>query len=151
MPYAFFRIGIGSTADGAEQLNRFLKSHRVIGIRREFVVEGENSSWAFCVEYVDGEPAIERGRDGKTDYREILPPEQFVVFARLRVLRKELADRDGLPAFGVFTNEQLARMVQMPARDASDLRKIPGVGEGKLEKYGSAFLAALGESAAANS
>ncbi|MBL9172638.1 MAG: HRDC domain-containing protein [Verrucomicrobiales bacterium] len=143
MAYAFFRIGIGSTPDGAEPLNRFLRSHRVVGVRREFISDGENSCWAFSVEYLDGESPADRSRDGRIDYRETLPPEQFAVFARLRVLRKELADRDGLPAFGVFTNEQLVQMVQMTTKDLASLKKIPGVGAGKIEKYGTDFLAAL--------
>ena len=34
------------------------------------------------------------------------------MFAKLRALRKTLADREGVPAYALFTNEQLADMVR---------------------------------------
>ena len=48
----------------------------------------------------------------KVDYKEILTPEQFAVFARLRELRKEIASREAVPVYTIFTNEQLSQMVQ---------------------------------------
>jgi superfamily II DNA helicase RecQ len=69
------------------------------------------------------------------------------VFARLRALRKERADADGVPAYAVFTNDQLAEMVQHRAVTAAALREIAGVGEARAEKYGAAFLAVLTEAA----
>jgi ATP-dependent DNA helicase RecQ len=63
----------------------------------------------------------------------------------LRQLRKELSDREGLPAYAIFNNEQLAEMVRRQVTTIESLRKIPGVGEGRVEKYGTAFLSCLRE------
>jgi ATP-dependent DNA helicase RecQ len=50
-----------------------------------------------------------------------------------------------VPAYIVFSDKVLVEMAtRRPANDA-DLLDVPGVGPAKLEKYGSAFLAALRE------
>ena len=65
----------------------------------------------------------------KVDYREVLSPEDFAVFARLRQVRKEIAQDDAVPVYTVFTNEQLAQMVQGRATTKAALEKIAGVGD----------------------
>jgi len=53
------------------------------------------------------------------------------------------------PSYAVFTNEQLAEMVQRRVASAAALREISGVGEARIEKYGAAFLDILKEAALA--
>jgi superfamily II DNA helicase RecQ len=45
----------------------------------------------------------------KVDYKDILTPEEFTLFSKLREVRKKLAEENGLPVYAVCTNEQLAR------------------------------------------
>ena len=45
-----------------------------------------------------------------------------------------------MPAYALFTNEQLAEMVQRRVRTLAALREIAGVGEARIEKYGEDFL-----------
>ncbi len=73
----------------------------------------------------------------------MLPPEQFEAFARLRNLRKTLAEREGQPVFAIFTNAQLAAIVQRGCRSREDLREVDGIGEARAAKYGDEVLAAL--------
>ena len=68
------------------------------------------------------------------------------VFARLRERRKELAAKEGLPAFAVCTDEQLAAMAKLERPDRAALKRIEGFGEGKAEKYAEALLAVMGSS-----
>lgn len=68
----------------------------------------------------------------------------------LRALRKRLADEQGVPAFVVFSDATLIELVNQLPLEYSQLRKIPGFGEVKLEKYGASFLAALQEYAKEN-
>ena len=65
------------------------------------------------------------------------------MLSRLRELRKELAEREAEPPYAGFTNDQLAPMVKLASPSAAGLQAIPGVGEGKAEKYGAAVLAVL--------
>ena len=130
------------------ELNRFLGSHRVIGVEKHLVTTGGTGPvWVFCVEYLRGPAPEGRGSGGsatpKVDYREVLSPEDFAVFSRLREVRKGLAERDGVPPYSVFTNEQLAVMVRQRVADTAGLEKIDGVGAARLEKYGAAVLEVL--------
>jgi len=122
-----------------------------VTIERRFVEDGQNSFWAICVDYLHGPETggPDYGSPGrgsrKVDYKEVLTPEQFTVFARLRDMRKEVAERDAVPVFAVFTNEQLAEMVKRRCSSLAQIREIDGIGETRATKYGEAFLAPLKE------
>lgn len=65
------------------------------------------------------------------------------LFAKLKHLRKAIAEQDDVPPFVVFSDASLADMAeQMPDSRASFLA-ISGVGQTKLERYGERFLAAI--------
>jgi ATP-dependent DNA helicase RecQ len=65
------------------------------------------------------------------------------LFEALRRLRKEIADRDGVPPFVVFTDATLVEMAALRPGDEGALLEITGVGQRKLERYGAAFLEVL--------
>ena len=129
----------------SQELNRFLSTNRVLQVERHFVSDGPRSAWAICVGYLDrgARPAPEHGQGKRVDYREILSEADFAVYAKLRSLRKSMAEKDGLPAYTFFTNEQLAAMVQQRTTTLKDLEEIPGVGAARVKKYGPAFLEVL--------
>ena len=146
MQYRFFVIPAKDSLAAAEELNKFLRSHRVLAIQREFVSESENSYWAVAVEFI-GDQADALGSTGKShvDYKEILSPDDFTVFARLRELRKHIADAEGMPPYIIFTNEQLAEFIRTKVKTKSAMGKIKGIGEAKLKKYADRFLEVLNE------
>lgn len=146
MKLHFITVPIHGSEAAEEDLNRFLSSHRVLTVDRQLIADGQRSAWAICVAYTDapGPSAPESpGKKGRLDYREILSPEDFQLFARLRDLRKQLADRDAVPPYAVFTNEQLAEIARMRAHTAADLGRIEGIGPSRIEKYGEAVLEVL--------
>lgn len=53
MSYEFYQIPVNGGGEAAEALNRSLRGGRIAGVRKEFVANGENSFWAFCVERVE--------------------------------------------------------------------------------------------------
>ena len=75
---------------------------------------------------------------------DVLPPEDEELFQRLRTLRKDLADRQGVPAYIVFSDKVLKEMAARRPNTPAELLAVPGVGPAKLERYGEAFLQALG-------
>ncbi|HRD68235.1 MAG TPA: HRDC domain-containing protein [Candidatus Competibacter sp.] len=151
MKYRFFHILALDSAAETETLNRFLAERRIVAVDRQFVADGCNSFWAFSVAYRDGASASDptgapgRSEKVKIDYREVLDERDFATFAALRTLRKELAEAEGVPAYALFTNEQLAAMVRGKARTVADLAAIEGVGKSRVEKYAAAFLRVLAE------
>ncbi len=140
MQYKFFKVGTMDPEPGETGLNLFLRQHRVVHVQREFVVAGENSFWGIAVEYIDGEP--ESGGNAKSgvgkkrvDYKEVLSPEAFALFVRLRDWRKQAAAGEAVPVYTIFTNEQLASIAREKPNSKSGLEKIPGVGEARIVKY----------------
>ena len=65
------------------------------------------------------------------------------LFARLRVLRRRLADEKRVPAYVVFTDRTLLEMAARRPRTLDELLAVPGVGRRKLEQYGELFLAEI--------
>ena len=55
-------------------------------------------------------------------------------------MRKELADAEDMPPYIIFHDSSLKVMATHFPRSLSDFRKINGVGESKLEKYGELFV-----------
>ncbi|MEX2472144.1 MAG: ATP-dependent DNA helicase RecQ [Gemmatimonadota bacterium] len=71
---------------------------------------------------------------------EPLPEGSAQLFERLRELRRDVADRQGVPAYVVFNDRTLREMARRRPGSATELLDVPGVGEVKLERYGGAFL-----------
>jgi superfamily II DNA helicase RecQ len=150
MAYRFFTIPISAPEGAQGELNGFLRSHRILMVERRWVEQGAASFWTFCVDYLESSgssnsPTTESPGRNKVDYRERLSPEDFAVFARLREIRKDIAQADAVPVYTVFTNEQLARMVQARVTTKAALETIAGVGDARLEKYGPRILEFLSQ------
>lgn len=147
MGLRFFLVPVRDSENAERELNGFLASHKVLSIDRQLVDVGMNSFWAICVDYLTssaGESTLTSNLSrSRVDYKTILPPEEFEVFSRLRQLRKDLAQSEAVAVYALFTNEQLAQMVQRRCRTRSDLAQIEGIGESKIEKYAERLLPLL--------
>ncbi|OBT12910.1 ATP-dependent DNA helicase RecQ [Vibrio sp. UCD-FRSSP16_10] len=62
------------------------------------------------------------------------------LFAKLRNLRKRLADAEGLPPYVVFNDATLIDMADMMPMSYGEMLAVSGVGQRKLDKYADAFL-----------
>lgn len=129
MPFEFIQIPANGQGAAKEELNKLLRDGRIASVRKDFVANAEDSFWAFCVEYLDGVAAADKGRSGpKVDYKEVLSEPDFALFCQPRDLRKALAEKEAMPAYSIFTNEQLAAMVTERADTLAALGKIAGGG-----------------------
>ncbi|MBK8958466.1 MAG: DNA helicase RecQ [Proteobacteria bacterium] len=72
-----------------------------------------------------------------------LAPEDEALWDQLRACRKRLADADGVPPYVVFHDRTLKEMATRRPSTLSAMLNITGVGQAKLERYGSDFLAVL--------
>ncbi|MDG1324423.1 MAG: HRDC domain-containing protein [Opitutales bacterium] len=147
--YNFFQIPACGDTFLEEELNSFLESKAVVDIRQEFAHCEGGSHWCFSVRWRDGALTKDTPKRAKAlvDYKEILSPADFVTFARLREVRKELAKAEQVPAYAIFTNEQLAEIAKILPVSANALSKIEGVGENRVGKYGGQFLKVLKDEA----
>lgn len=138
--YKFFMIMVQDSTELEEEFNQFLRTVSVIDVKREFVENGINSFWSIVVEYNLKNSGIIGDRSGskknRVDYKELLSEEDFAVFVKLRDWRKIVADKEAIPVYTIFTNEQLAQIAQNRFAEKANLQKITGVGEGRIKKYG---------------
>ena len=65
------------------------------------------------------------------------------LFDRLRSLRKKIAGENHVPPYVIFSDKTLHEMCGRFPVTASELRRVPGVGDVKLERYGGAFIAEI--------
>ena len=65
------------------------------------------------------------------------------LYARLRSLRRRLADGEGVPAFVVFNDTTLRNLAGARPTTSEQMLRVSGVGPAKLERYGAQFLAAI--------
>ncbi len=135
-------VGDGD-AEALAELNRFLRTNRILTLQQH---RGEGS-WSFCITYQQGaEPVSRKEHDGgRIDYKEVLDAPTFALFARLRGWRKQTAEAEKLPAYAVFTNEQLAQIARERPKSKTVLGNISGVGESKLTHYAEAVLKIVSE------
>jgi superfamily II DNA helicase RecQ len=138
MQVSVFSIAPGDSR-ALEELNRFLRGHRVLTLDREC----HEGIWSFCVVWQAG--AAEAGGEpaAKVDYKTVLDAPTFALFSKLRETRKALAEKENLPFYAVFTNEQLAEVARRRCAVPADLGKIDGIGAARVEKYGAAVVAAI--------
>jgi len=69
-----------------------------------------------------------------------LPVDQEKLFERLRTLRKNIADKDGVPPYVIFHDSTLRDIVARLPKTREELLNVLGVGESKAKKYGKLFV-----------
>ncbi len=69
--------------------------------------------------------------------------EDTALFEALRRLRREIANREGVPPYIVFADSTLREMAKINPTTPKELLAIKGVGESKLERYGALFINAI--------
>lgn len=143
MKYKFFRIPVCDQQQAENELNAFCSQHRITHTEKHFVMDGANSFWSICITWLEGETAPTHSthqRKPIVDYKEILSDENFSFYLELRNFRKELAEKKAVPPYALFTNEQLAKIVERRVGTKKELESIPGVGKSRIEKYADDFL-----------
>jgi ATP-dependent DNA helicase RecQ len=121
---------ISETQDGYSVLSLNAQSWEVLRGRREVQIAVA--------------PKPERGRKSKSKSAAApVSPEHDALFEQLRALRKQLADKAGVPPYVVFHDATLREMATQKPSTLAAFAKIPGVGQAKLNRYGEVFIQAI--------
>lgn len=143
MQIEVFTIPALGGEEKVKELNHFLVSHRVTDVQKTIVNSGGISFWSFCVSYlpmiVDNTNVFQDQKKAKTDYKNLLSETAFNRFSEYRKLRKEIAESEAIPPFAVFTDAELAKIAELEKPTIKELKKIQGIGDRKIEKYGTLF------------
>ncbi len=136
MQVKFFTVPVDDNGQFENELNTFLKQHKVLETQIIFNATESAAAWHVCVRYTEGALPVAKNISGKIDYKEVLEPAVFNMFSQLRAIRKQLAAADAVPAYAVFTDEELVALSRLPALNKKNILSINGIGEKKMEKYG---------------
>ena len=150
--YKFFHIPTVDSVEFEMELNKFLKSVKTVQVEKECVKLDTHAYWSILVEYLDtpkgtGKSEAQAASSGKSkiDYKEMLSPEDFALYAILREWRKETAAQEAVPVYTIFTNEQLAKIAEQKIDTTTALQKIPGIGDARISKYGRNVIAIVSQ------
>ncbi|MBL7792550.1 MAG: HRDC domain-containing protein [Saprospiraceae bacterium] len=138
MQIKLFTIPIYGGEAITEDMNAFLRSKKVLQTEQHLVSNERGACWCFFIKYIDDLAATDTGKK-KVDYKEILDEATFKQFSKLREIRKSLATQEALPAYAIFTDEELAALAKLEVINAATMISIKGIGEKKVERYGSHF------------
>ncbi len=149
--YKYFAIPIQAGHKEESEFNSFLESVEVIAIHREFATHRDNSYWCMAVEYISEQTCQQSrtkksaGSKARIDYREVLSPEDFEIYAKLRDWRKLTAEKEATPVYNILTNDQMAKIAENKVSAKQELQKIGGIGEARTQKYGEAVIKIVAE------
>lgn len=136
MQLKFFTIPATCPELEERGLNNFLLTHRVLEVITNFTSTSSSIAWHICVKYITGTPEVGKVVKGKVDYKETLESEVFDLFSRLRAIRKQIATEEAIPAYAIFTDEELVRIAQSKEVNRKTMLSVSGIGEKRFEKYG---------------
>ena len=139
MQIKIFTIPITDNGQFLEEMNRFLRGNKILEIENNFMQNEHGACWCFCVKYIESLQYIETKKE-KTDYRQVLDEATFKKFSRLREIRKQIALDEAVPAFAVFTDEELAGLAKLDSLTAAAMQTVKGIGEKKTERYAERFI-----------
>ncbi len=124
-------------------------------LRRGLVEEGEHRTLRLTrdgLEAIRDERTIvfarprflkKAAKRSRTSREAVMTSYEEALFERLRLLRKRLADDQGVPPYVIFSDATLRALSARKPKTLQDFRATSGVGDVKLERYGQVFLAEI--------
>ena len=122
-------------------MNRFLRGNKILEVENQLVSNESGAYWCFCVKYIEktSRPAsYEKAK--KVDYKQVLDEATFKKFSRLREIRKKVAADEGVPAYAVFTDEELAGLAKLDTITNKTMLSVKGIGDKKVERFAKHFI-----------
>ena len=140
MQIKLFTIPIGDSGEAVEEMNRFLRGNKILEVQNQLVNNQNGAYWCFCIRYIEKSFNTAKSPKAKVDYKYILDELTFQKFSKLREIRKKVAAEEGIPAFAVFTDEELAGLAKLKTINEKSMRSIKGIGDKKVERYAKHFI-----------
>ena len=141
MQIKLFTIPVGDSGLAQQEMNTFLKAHKIQEIEQKLINNDNGAWWCFCVRYLETAFSATSESKVKVDYRKMLDEQTFQKFSDLRAIRKQVAAAEGLSAFIVFTDEELAELAKLEDITIKSMLGIKGIGEKKVDRYAHYFMA----------
>lgn len=139
MQIKIFTVPLFEGKEELDALNAFLRGNKVLTIDKQLIQEEGRSAWTFCVSFLEQRSNLpQKGK--KIDYKHVLDDASFKRFSQLREIRRKLAKDEGIPAFAIFTDEELAGLAVHDQLSLAVMKEVKGIGNKKVEKFGKHFI-----------
>ncbi|WP_445249236.1 DNA helicase RecQ [Microcoleus sp. OTE_8_concoct_300] len=139
-----YGIGKDRSADEWKRLSRSLLNQGFLDEKTDGfpVLKLNEKSWEIMKRQRTVQIAIEPQREVAEKVR-YLAVEVDSLFAKLRTLRKQIADEQFVPPYVVFADKSLRDMAEKRPQNLIEFEEVYGVGSNKRDKYGKVFLEAI--------
>lgn len=140
MQVKLFTIPVGDSGTALDEMNRFLRGNKILEVQNQLISNENGAYWCFCVRYIERTGTSTSETRSKVDYKHVLDETTFQKFSRLREIRKKVAADEGLPAFAIFTDEELAGLAKLEVINRQTMLSIKGIGDKKVERFAEHFI-----------
>ncbi|PSR14613.1 MAG: helicase [Bacteroidetes bacterium] len=141
MRIKLFTIPVGDSGSALAEMNTFLRGNKILEVENHLVHNEHGAYWCFCVRYIErAYPEADGKKAAKVDYRSVLDEATFQKFSKLREIRKKVAAEEGISAFIIFTDDELAELAKLDEITEQAMLGIKGIGEKKTERFAKYFI-----------
>lgn len=77
MQIKLFTIPVGDSGAAQDEMNRFLRSNKILEVQNQLISNENGAYWCFCVRYIEKAFATAVEQKGKVDYKQILDEATF--------------------------------------------------------------------------
>ena len=144
MQIKLFTIPAGDSGQAADEMNRFLRGNKILEVENHLIQNENGAYWCFCVRYIEKAFTRTSYTKSRVDYKQVLDDAAFKKFSRLREIRKKVAVNEGIPAFAVFTDEELAGLAKLDTITKDNMLSIKGIGDKKVARFSKYFISNTG-------
>lgn len=140
-----YGIGKGRTADEWKMLGRSLVHQGLVGQTTDGypILKLNKRSWSVFRGQLAVKIAVDKSPSKtKAEYNP-RKAEAELLFAKLRQLRKQIADHNSLAPYMIFADSSLKLMAQVRPQNIADFANLSGVNEYKAQQYGDRFISAI--------
>ncbi|MEO1671176.1 MAG: DNA helicase RecQ [Cyanobacteria bacterium J06631_2] len=140
-----YGIGKGRTADEWRMLGRSLVHQGLVGQTTDGfpVLKLNKRSWEIFRGQLKVEVAVDKSPGKAQKIYNPRKAEAELLFARLRKLRKQIADRNSLAPYMIFADSSLRLMAQLRPKNNTEFANLSGVNEHKAQQYGDRFISEI--------
>ncbi len=112
----------------SQELEDYIRSKRGCTYKAEFFKSGDCAYWTIFVNY---EEDVSERSDLKLE-----KVYQQALYEELRQWRNIRAEKEGIPSYMIYTNNQIKEMIIRKCRSKESLKNIHGIGDKKCKEYG---------------
>jgi len=111
-----------------KELNEFVRNKKGYEYKVEFFRKSNNAFWTVFISY-------EKELTEKTEFK-LEFDWQKKLYEEIRKWRNERAEKEGIPPYLIYTNNQVKEMIINKCLTKGSLKNIDGIGDKKCQEYG---------------